>query len=305
MDNFFFVCGAGLLLALVAYIIIKMVATYNRLQLTSNRVREANSNILIMVQKKADLANQLINITGAYAHHEQLIHIAVAENMNVAAAMAVYQNINQTIQRVWAMAANFPDLQANQTFQQLMAQLQKIEDELQDKRERYNSVVREYNTTRNEFPLVLFAGMLNFREAPYFADMPEGAMQLRAANVTGQPINQLPVSPAQVLLPSPAFVGEGELIEIHGEAAGRSFPLVDGFLIGRGSGCQLQLADRAVSRQHARLRYANGRWYIQDLNSAGGIFVNGYRVNATALNPGDHIRVGSAEFEFKRNNPNS
>ena len=70
------------------------------------------------------------------------------------------------------------------------------------------------------------------------------------------------------------------------------------FTIGRSSSCSLRLSDPTVSRQHACLRYASRKWYIQDMNSAGGTYVNGTRVNATPLNNGDRIRVGSTEFEF-------
>lgn len=289
-------CGLAIILAIIAYVINNLISTYNRLQLISNRVREANSNVLVMVQKKGDLANQLINIAGAYAQHEQLIHINVAQNVNVAAAMAIYENINQTINRVMAIAANFPDLRANQTFQQLMAQLQGIEDELQDKRELYNSIVREYNTIRNGFPFVMYASMLNFQEAPYFADAAEGSLQLRGAIAGGNPLQQLP---AQRLSPQLPASSQGQLIGISGEVAGRSFPLGDYFIIGRSASCQLPLSDRAVSRQHARLRFANGRWFIQDMQSSGGTFVNNRRVDAAGLNPGDRIRVGSAELEFR------
>jgi len=71
------------------------------------------------------------------------------------------------------------------------------------------------------------------------------------------------------------------------------------FTIGRSSSCSLRLADLSVSRQHARLRFASGRWYIQDMNSSGGTYINGARVDAAPLNNGDHIRIGSTEFEFR------
>lgn len=72
-----------------------------------------------------------------------------------------------------------------------------------------------------------------------------------------------------------------------------------GILIGRGSDCNLRITDRAVSRHHARIRFAQGNWYLQDQGSSGGTYVNGSRVNATTLNEGDRIQIGQTEFIFR------
>ncbi len=65
-------------------------------------------------------------------------------------------------------------------------------------------------------------------------------------------------------------------------------------LIGRSSEA-LPLTDSTVSRRHAELTPDNGRWYLRDLDSANGTFVNGQRVGAdrVPLSPGDQIRCGS------------
>jgi hypothetical protein len=102
------------------------------------------------------------------------------------------------------------------------------------------------------------------------------------------------------LQPRPVRVQGGALLIPSGQGGtGRPISLLDGLLIGRSSSCGLRLADPAVSRRHARLRYGSGRWYIQDLNSAAGTLVNGAEVNATALRSGDRIQIGSSEFEFR------
>lgn len=87
---------------------------------------------------------------------------------------------------------------------------------------------------------------------------------------------------------------------VNDPANTRIIPLKDGFVIGRGSPCDLRLADGSVSRQHARLRYAKGAWFIQDLGSAGGTFVNRQRIQAASLNIGDQIKIGQASFSFQQ-----
>ena len=98
---------------------------------------------------------------------------------------------------------------------------------------------------------------------------------------------------------TPIGVLSAQLICISGEKAGQTVSIKDRLLIGRGSGCRIRLSDRTVSRQHATLRFANGHWFIQDMNSRTGTFVNDAKIEATTLNAGDRIRIGSSIFEFR------
>jgi hypothetical protein len=85
---------------------------------------------------------------------------------------------------------------------------------------------------------------------------------------------------------------------VHGELSVAPIPVYDGFVIGRGSSANLPLTDQSVSVQHARLRYAQGTWFIQD-QSTNGTFVNEKPIDATRLNPGDRIRIGDTTFVFR------
>jgi pSer/pThr/pTyr-binding forkhead associated (FHA) protein len=71
-----------------------------------------------------------------------------------------------------------------------------------------------------------------------------------------------------------------------------------GLIIGRGSACDLRLLDVGASRQHAHIRYAQGSWYIQDLGSSGGTFINDEKVRAIRLNSGDKISIGESTWTF-------
>jgi hypothetical protein len=97
----------------------------------------------------------------------------------------------------------------------------------------------------------------------------------------------------------PVGVTSAQLVCRRGELVGHNIPLRDGMLVGRGSGSLLKLKDRTVSRQHAVFRSASGQWFIQDMESQTGIFVNDVKIQATALKNGDRIRIGSSEFEFR------
>ncbi|MHC4433979.1 MAG: FHA domain-containing protein, partial [Planctomycetota bacterium] len=65
-----------------------------------------------------------------------------------------------------------------------------------------------------------------------------------------------------------------------------------GMTLGRGLDCDIVLEDAAVSRHHARIsRDSFGRWIIEDLGSHNGVFVDGQRVRALALVPGQRISI--------------
>ncbi len=86
----------------------------------------------------------------------------------------------------------------------------------------------------------------------------------------------------------------------NGSAGSRSYLFhQDVTTIGRTNGNDLVISGRTVSRRHARLWFNNGRWFIEDLQSANGTLVNGMRVNQPlALNDGDVINFGDETVVF-------
>lgn len=69
-------------------------------------------------------------------------------------------------------------------------------------------------------------------------------------------------------------------------------------LLGRGSECQISLADPLCSRVHARLTFQDGQWVLRDANSRNGTFVNDKKVAEARLDEGHSIRIGGSEFEY-------
>ncbi len=111
-----------------------------------------------------------------------------------------------------------------------------------------------------------------------------------------RPIRRSPPSPQ----PSTELATPMRLRVVKGKAAGRVYFLTkEDVLVGRGSTCDIQIPDPAVSRRHFRLRYAQGAWFLQDQNSTGGTFINGQKVMARRLQPNDEIRVGDHTLRFE------
>jgi len=87
---------------------------------------------------------------------------------------------------------------------------------------------------------------------------------------------------------------------VQGPQRGRKFelPAHEPQLIGRSSEA-LPIADATVSRRHAELTPDDGKWYLRDLQSANGTFVNGKRISdRVELAPGDQLRCGSTTMVF-------
>lgn len=90
---------------------------------------------------------------------------------------------------------------------------------------------------------------------------------------------------------------------IQGPDRGKRFSLPENEpqLIGRSSEA-LPITDRSVSRRHAELTPDDGRWYLRDIDSANGTFVNGEQIHGRVeLSPGDQIRCGSSLYLFAVN----
>jgi hypothetical protein len=81
---------------------------------------------------------------------------------------------------------------------------------------------------------------------------------------------------------------------------GRSYPLsIGSTVIGRGDQANLRLPDVGISRRHARLDFDGAQVVLTDLGSTNGTMVNGQRVSAVALNPGDMIQLGTTTLTFR------
>lgn len=84
-----------------------------------------------------------------------------------------------------------------------------------------------------------------------------------------------------------------------GALAGTSFALDGETTIGRAAGCGIPIDDSHVSKLHARVYPADGRWYVEDLGSTNGTRVNDSAIVAPApIAPGDRVAVGDIVMEL-------
>jgi pSer/pThr/pTyr-binding forkhead associated (FHA) protein len=81
----------------------------------------------------------------------------------------------------------------------------------------------------------------------------------------------------------------------------RTVKMAASMVIGRAPECELMLDDTYISQQHARIFGKNGAWYVEDLGSTNGTYVNDQKLAAPAMvQPGDRIRAGTTVLELRR-----
>ncbi|MEW6696049.1 MAG: FhaA domain-containing protein [Bacillota bacterium] len=90
------------------------------------------------------------------------------------------------------------------------------------------------------------------------------------------------------------------LLVEEGNDAGKEFPLADYRIsLGRRDTCDIVLSDSSVSRRHAQFERIGGRFWLTDLNSTNGTYLNGLPVDRVELTTGDVITVGNTVLIFK------
>lgn len=94
---------------------------------------------------------------------------------------------------------------------------------------------------------------------------------------------------------------QAELRIVKGAKVGRTFPLGpnEKIVLGRDPNCEVQIASDTVSRFHVMVEGRDGRFFLSDLHSGSGTYVNGVKVIHKELFSGDSIQAGEAEVRFQ------
>ncbi len=172
--------------AVIVVLILWIVMLFNKLITLRNRTDEAWSDIEVQMKRRYDLIPNLVESVKGYAKHESSVFENVtkarsaAMGATTAAQHAEAENmLTNTLKSLFAVAENYPALQASQNFLHLQTELSDAEDKIQAARRFYNANVRDFNTTQQTFPANLIAGMLKFTKRDFF-DAPDEVHQAPA-----------------------------------------------------------------------------------------------------------------------------
>ncbi|MFO7178005.1 MAG: LemA family protein [Pseudomonadota bacterium] len=176
----------GVMLGLVVLVGLLVVGLYNSLVSLRNRYKNAFSQIDVQLKRRYDLIPNLVETAKGYLQHERETLEAVirARNVAVSAANAAARDpgsasavrglasaeagLGGALSRLLVVSEQYPDLKANQNMMQLTEELTSTENKIAFARQAYNDAVMAYNTRRERFPAVLFAGALGFDAAEPF-----------------------------------------------------------------------------------------------------------------------------------------
>ena len=169
-------------LIIIAIIIIFIIATYNRLVVARQKVKNAWSQIDVQLQRRFDLIPNFIETVKGYMAHEKDVLTKVTElrtswsNANSVNEKAELNNeLSSTLKTIMAVSENYPDLKANQNFLDMQEELRNTENKISFSRQFYNDTVTMYNTKLEVFPSNIIAGWFKFSAESLFAAESEEA----------------------------------------------------------------------------------------------------------------------------------
>jgi len=161
----------GILIVIAAY----GVTIYNSLVQIKHNVTKAWANIDVLLKQRHDELPKLVETCKQYMKFEQdtLTRVIEArskvftarEAQNVPALGQAEGGLRAALGSLFALAESYPDLKANQTFQQLQTRISSLENAIADRREFYNESVNVNNVRIEQFPDAIIARLLNFKAA--------------------------------------------------------------------------------------------------------------------------------------------
>ena len=175
-------------IAVAAVIIILLFVwfLYNSLITAKVRVKEAWSGIEVQLKRRSSLIPNLIETVKGYTKHEK----SVLENVTRArTALLSAKNPNQAakadnmltgaLKTLFAVAENYPKLQAAENFKELQQELSDTETKIAASRQFYNANVLDYNTKIKVFPNLVFAKLFGFSHEEFFEAEPSTKKEIK------------------------------------------------------------------------------------------------------------------------------
>jgi len=171
-----------IVLIILAVVIFWVVGIFNKLVTLKNRYKNAFSQIEVQLKRRYDLIPNLVETAKGYIQHERETLEAVINARNQAMSglekasanpgnPAAMLDLNQAegmlsgaLGRLNVVVEAYPDLKANQNMMQLSEELTSTENKVAFSRQAFNDAVTEYNTYKQTFPPVIFAGTFGHSE---------------------------------------------------------------------------------------------------------------------------------------------
>ena len=155
-------------------IVLYIIITFNILIMLRNRVDNAWSQIDVRLKRRYDLIPNLVNTVKGYMKHEKgvLTEITKMRSSLISGSMGekakASDAISNALKSIFAVAENYPKLQASENFKMLQEELAGTESKIAYSRQFYNDNVMTLNNKIQQFPSSIIANMLNFKQREFF-----------------------------------------------------------------------------------------------------------------------------------------
>ena len=181
-----------IILGLVAIAVVYLVTIYNNLVELKHNVAKAWSNIDVLLKQRHDELPKLVETCKQYMGYEQqtlekvmqarAAVFSARERGDVKALGPAEQELRIGLGNLFAVAENYPDLKASDSFQHLQGRITGLENAIADRREFYNESVNSLNVRIEQFPDVIVARNLGFKPADLlvFSDEEKQDVDLKA-----------------------------------------------------------------------------------------------------------------------------
>ena len=160
---------------IIVVLIILIIICYNNLVLARNKVKEEWSGIDVQLERRFDLIPNLVETVKGYAKHENEtltkiteLRTAWNEAKTIDEKGKLNSSLTSNLSSIYAIAENYPELKANESFLQLQLELTNTEEKIAGSRNSYNSAVNTYNNKIEMIPTNIVASLFHFEKAELF-----------------------------------------------------------------------------------------------------------------------------------------
>ena len=185
----------------VIVVVLFIITIYNKLVVLKNRFENAFSQIEVQLKRRYDLIPNLVETAKGYMTHERETLEAVISARNEAAAVlksavaskgssGIEQlslaegSLQSALGRLNVVMEAYPDLKASDNMMQLTEELTSTENRVAFARQSFNDAVTAYNSYKQTFPPVMFAGIFGHRQAASLLEFADSAQLVEAPNVS-------------------------------------------------------------------------------------------------------------------------
>lgn len=156
-----------LIVTLIAFV----VSAYNKLVMLKLNTNKAFANIDVLLKQRADEIPNLIKVVKENTRYEEAtltkltkLRTDFLNSSNTNDKVKMSNEINTAMKSIFLVSENYPELKSSTNFMRLQQRVSEVEDTIADRREYYNESVNMYNIGIKEFPTLVLAKLIFYKE---------------------------------------------------------------------------------------------------------------------------------------------